>query len=132
MQHENNSGRNYCLFQASVLDLAQYPGSSMLSCFQRKQRCHNHNHGQYHINFNDKIKIRENVALTPKLFTHLTLANKTEMRRKLHHVKIFAFQHFHQNIGASLCASFNWFCAFLVVRFYPNAVEVHTMISIYW
>ena len=48
--HENNSGRNHCLFQASVLDLAQYPGSSMLSCFQRKQRwlqsyfCISHSH----------------------------------------------------------------------------------------
>jgi len=37
-----------------------------------------------------------------------------------------------KNIGASLCASFNWFCAFLVVRFYPSAVEVFHVYNTYF
>jgi len=37
-----------------------------------------------------------------------------------------------KNIGASLCASFNWFCAFLVVRFYPSAVEAFHVYNTYF
>ena len=66
-----------------------------------------------------------NAEVFPKEAKVVTSVKINDIVRALYNKKTKTLHDPHnQNLGASLCASFNWFCAFLVVRLYPSAVEV--------